>query len=106
MKRMATTVVDIDEHPEWKKQVSIVPTFWLARRSTQTRVKAWSGSTDVDTIEREVTRIRETKSASHETLINHLLNDGIHRGRWQIDILGEMSDDALNDAHDQDHGWK
>ena len=130
MKRMATTVVDIDEHPEWRKQVSIVPTFWLARRSSQTRVKSWTGITDADTIEREITRIRETKSgtitttrtvsqsrnpslfgrvgtshASRESLINHLLNDGIHRGRWQIDILDLMSDDALDKAHNDDHGW-
>jgi hypothetical protein len=130
MKRMATTVVDIDEHPEWRKQVSIVPTFWLARRSSQTRVKSWTGTTDADTIEREITRIRETKSGtitttrtvsqsrnpslfgrvgtSHEsrqTLINHLANDGIHRGKWRLVDLQAMSDDALNNAHDQDHGW-
>ena len=128
MKRIATTVVDVDEQRQWG--VSRVPTFWLCRRSTQTRVKSWTGTIDVDTIEREITRIRETKSGtitttqtvsqsrnpslfgrvgtSHEsrqTLINHLANDGIHRGKWRLVDLQAMSDDALNNAHDQDHGW-
>lgn len=44
-----------------------------------------------------------TSHESRSTLIRHLLNDGIHRGRWQIDTLNSMSDDALNQAHSDDH---
>lgn len=44
-----------------------------------------------------------TSHESRSTLIRHLLNDGIHRGRWTISVLNSMSDDELNEAHEQDH---
>lgn len=127
MSRIPTTVIDVDEDPQWG--IRTVPTFWLADRATKTRLKSWTGSTDAETIEREVTRIRSTKSGttatkttvsksrnpslfgrvgtSHEsrsTLIRHLANDGIHRGRWTSEILESMSDDDLDAAHSADHG--
>lgn len=127
--RFATTVVDVDDEPQWR--VNHVPAFWLCRRSDRTKVKSWSGSTDVSTIESEVTRIRSTKSGtavkvttvstsrntslfgrrgtsheSRETLIYHLSNEGIHRGKWSVIELQGMSDDALDALHSNDHGWR
>lgn len=47
-----------------------------------------------------------TSHESRETLIRHLLNDGIHRGRYTLNQLNAMSDDQLDAAHDRDHGWR
>ncbi len=47
-----------------------------------------------------------TSHESRETLIDHLLNDGIHRGRYTLNQLNAMSDDQLDAAHDRDHGWR
>lgn len=127
--KFATTVIDIDAEPQWR--VGRVPSFWLCRRSDQTKVKGWTGATSVETIESEVTRIRQTKSGtvattrtvlqsrnpslfgrvgtSHEsrqTLIFHLANEGIHRGKRSVAELGGMSDDALDALHSKDHGWR
>lgn len=112
--RMPVTVIDIDQQRQWK--INRVPAFWLARRSDQTRVKVWTGSVTVEQIDAEIERIqnpvvasiygrRGTSHESRESLINHLLRDGIHRGKWQLDALNAMSDDALDLAHNTDHGW-
>jgi hypothetical protein len=44
--------------------------------------------------------------SSHQnrsSLINHLLNEGIHRGRHSASSLNKMSDDQLNSLHSADH---
>ncbi|TXH13896.1 MAG: hypothetical protein E6R03_10450 [Hyphomicrobiaceae bacterium] len=46
-----------------------------------------------------------TSHESRETLIDHLLRDGIHRGKRSLQQLQAMSDDELNAAHMKDHGW-
>lgn len=43
---------------------------------------------------------------SRETLISHLLNDGIHRGKHSFAELSSLSDDALNSLHNREHGWR
>lgn len=116
------TVVDIDENPEWKKKIRVLPTFWLARRSDRKMVKEWTGSVDVSQIADELKTIRlkqtvrvssanllfgrhGTSHESRSTLIEHLSFDGIHRGKHVIARLYEMSDSELNDLHQKDHGW-
>lgn len=120
--------VDLDEQPKWRNRISLlpavqrVPTFWLIRHKDKTRVvKSWEGAVDPETVAVE---IRERKTASnptksygsiygqvgtsHEsraTLINHLLNDGIHKGRHSLNQLNSMTDDQLNRLHEDDHGW-
>lgn len=47
-----------------------------------------------------------TSHESRETLIDHLLNDGIHRRKRTLLQLQAMSDDELNAAHMIDHGSK
>jgi hypothetical protein len=40
---------------------------------------------------------------NRDSLVDHLLNDGIHRGRWSFGVLATMSDEELNEAHNNDH---
>ena len=56
-------IVDIDEEPEWKKQVDRYPTFWLCRKSDQTRVERWTGSVTVEQIRRAITKSTEQAEA-------------------------------------------
>ena len=44
-----------------------------------------------------------TSHESRATLIDHLLNDGIHRGKYSVSYLNSLSDDQLNDVHERDH---
>jgi hypothetical protein len=44
-----------------------------------------------------------TSHESRETLIQHLLSDGIHRGKYSMSYLQSLSDDALNLVHEKDH---
>lgn len=46
--------------------------------------------------------------SSHEnraSLIDHLLNEGIHSGRHTSQQLNAMTDSELNYVHESDHGW-
>jgi hypothetical protein len=43
--------------------------------------------------------------ASRESLIRHLFNDGIHRGRYPMSQLTASSDNELNALHERDHKW-
>lgn len=49
---------------------------------------------------------RGTIHENRESLISHLLNDGIHRGRHSFAELSSLSDDALNLLHNREHGWR
>lgn len=59
-------IVDIDEEPSWKKDVDRYPTFWLCRRSDQTRVERWTGAVTVDQIRRAIAKANEQASKSTE----------------------------------------
>jgi S1-C subfamily serine protease len=48
------TVVDIDEEPSWRSQVDRYPTFWLCRRSDQTRIAKWTGAVTVEQIRKAI----------------------------------------------------
>jgi hypothetical protein len=47
-------IVDIDEEPRWKAQVDRYPTFWLCRKSDQTRIAKWTGAVTVEQIRRAI----------------------------------------------------
>lgn len=49
---------------------------------------------------------RGSSHQNRESLISHLLNDGIHRGRHSFAELSSLSDDALNLLHNREHGWR
>lgn len=44
-----------------------------------------------------------TSHESRETLIQHLLSEGIHAGRHSLVSLNAMTDEQLNSLHDSDH---
>jgi thiol-disulfide isomerase/thioredoxin len=46
---------------------------------------------------------RGNSHQNRQSLINHLLNDGIHRGRYTLNQLTNSSDDELNRLHNRDH---
>lgn len=120
--------VDLDEQPKWRNKVGLlpavsrVPTFWLIKYKDKTKVtKSWEGAIEPETIAVEI-KTRKTVSkpvktyssiygqigTSHEsraTLINHLFNEGIHRGRHSLSQLNSMTDIQLNKLHEDDHGW-
>lgn len=121
--------VDTDERKDWAALLHDgIPAVWLIRKSDRIPIKKWAGTVDLETIEREVTKARQNKTTtkittktilrnpslfglvgtshqSRETLINHLHNDGIHRGRHSLNDLQNMSDDELNELHKIDHNW-
>jgi hypothetical protein len=126
---IAVVVVQSDNLPEgmiWRH--SSGPAAYIIDGKTRKSRQHWMGYTSADLVLKSFGKKTETKSGtttttktvsitrnpslfgrvgtSHEsraTLINHLLNDGIHRGRWRLDRLNAMSDDQLNEAHSQDH---
>jgi hypothetical protein len=52
-------IVDIDEEPRWKAQVDRYPTFWLCRRSDQTRIAKWTGNVTAEQIRQAITKATE-----------------------------------------------
>lgn len=44
-----------------------------------------------------------TSHESRQTLISHLLTDGIHKGRHTLAQLESMTDQQLSDLHDREH---
>lgn len=114
--------IDVSEEPDEarKHKVSSVPVFLRADRKTRTVNKRWAAgyvtaenlvkvtvvntSTVVNTPTSVIYNGRKGNShESRETLIKHLLNDGIHRGRYTLLQLNNMSDSALDRAHNIDH---
>lgn len=47
-------IIDIDEEPAWKSQVDRYPTFWLCRKSDQTRIAKWTGAVTVEQIQKAI----------------------------------------------------
>ena len=57
-------IIDIDEEPRWKAQVDRYPTFWLCRKSDQTRIAKWTGAVTVEQIRRAIPAEPEPPQAS------------------------------------------
>jgi len=49
-------------------------------------------------------RIDGDNTPSRSTLLSHLLNDGIHRGRYTRQFLESLTTEQLRFLHDRDHG--
>ena len=104
------TMVDADEQPQW--EVVEVPSFWIVDRATRKPIKKLTGYRSAETLlkELELNSVAETPvksggqiygriGTSHEsrqTLINHLLTDGIHKGRHTQAELDAMTDEQLD----------
>jgi hypothetical protein len=116
--------VDVDQSPEWRDRIAVngkysVPTFWIADRATRTKKRQIRGAITIDDVRRvtvvpaqpppvmQSSGIYNGRSGnSHQnrqTLIQHLANDGIHRGKHSISSLNAMSDQQLDQLHSQDH---
>lgn len=110
------TIVDIDAETRWRKEAPTVPRFWLVDRATRKPVYKWIGSTPSASLlkkaeqqalpvaQRSLFGFPGTSHESRETLINHLLTEGIHRGRHSFGSLQSMTDEQLDALHNSDHG--
>ena len=115
------TYVDIDQERDWG--ISRVPTFWVVDRETRKPKKKIVGKITLADVQRAT--VTATTPAlpppvmrssgiyngrpgnSHQnrdSLIRHLANDGIHRGKHSISSLNAMSDGQLDQLHARDHG--
>jgi len=113
--------IDIEKQPEFKSKVSSLPTFWLMREGTEEAQYTWRGAFKPEEIisaansqlkrkqvkqpaSSSIYGIKGTSHESRETLIKHLSEDGIHRGKHSLSGLQAMTDEQLNSLHDSDHG--
>ena len=113
--------IDVEKRPEFKSKVSSLPTFWLMRQGTEEAQYTWKGAFKPEEISsaansqlkrKQVKQpasstiygIKGTSHESRETLIKHLSEDGIHRGKHSLSGLQSMTDEQLNSLHDSDHG--
>lgn len=109
------TTVDIDEQKQWG--IDRVPAFWIVDRETRKPIKKLTGYRAADELLSEVNSVAETPvksggqiygrvGTSHEsrqTLIAHLLTDGIHKGRHTQAELDAMTDEQLDALHNAEH---
>lgn len=112
------TIVDIDQETQWKKDAPTVPRFWLVDRATRKPVFKWIGSTPptamiqkakqqgLPVAQQSLFGFAGTSHESRETLIDHLANDGIHKGRHSLAKLQAMTDEQLDSLHNSDHGGR
>jgi len=113
--------IDVEKRPEFKSKVSGLPTFWLMRQGTEEAQYTWRGAFKPEEIisaansqlkrkqvkqpaSSSIYGIKGTSHESRETLIKHLSEDGIHRGKHSLSGLQAMTDEQLNSLHDSDHG--
>jgi thiol-disulfide isomerase/thioredoxin len=113
--------INIDQRPEFKSKLSSYPTFWLMRQGAEESQYTWRGAfkpaeiisaANAQLKRKQVKQpasgsIYGIKGTSHEsraTLIKHLSEDGIHRGKHSLSALQAMTDEQLNSLHDSDHG--
>lgn len=101
--------------------VSRVPEFRLIR-SDGVRVGTWIGYVSVASLRAKMSQPKlvekpvskpsrspglygrvGTSHESRETLIDHMMEDGIHSGRHSRSELSKLSDEELNDLHTKEH---
>lgn len=113
------TIVDIDKSPKWKSKVDKLPTFWLVDHATRNPQYRYIGTTPAETLLKKAEQLEEpavadsvdhslfgftgTSHESRQTLINHLMNDGVHRGRHTLKSLQSMTDEQLDKLHSENH---
>jgi hypothetical protein len=128
---VAITVVDCTNGNTWG--VSRVPAFWIVDKNPRKVVQKFKGYTTAEVLYDSLSESVSTcellgkteqlpvviESASwvyngktgsshkdRQSLISHLLNEGIHSGRHTSETLNAMSDADLNNLHESDHGNK
>lgn len=93
-----------------------IPKFWLCK--DKQKVHEWpDGAVDPSAILAKIRELKGQKPASsgnffgrkgtshesRETLVEHLLSDGIHQGRHAKASLESLSDSELVELHDKEH---
>jgi hypothetical protein len=106
------TEVDCSNGNSWG--VSSLPSFWIVDRKTKKPIKKYVGTVSADTLLSHLNPIKfENYSvyngkpgSSHQNrqaLINHLMNQGIHRNKHLLSDLNRMTDVELDKLHNSDH---
>ena len=108
-----------DPHTAAQYGVTRFPVVMVARNQRQ--LSRWTGFVSAETVcqvisnswvsqrasQKSTTTIYDGKQGSshesRESLIDHLLNEGVHRGRHTESKLKSLSDDQLNELHNADH---
>lgn len=105
-------VVFTEDSPSW---VSGYPTFHWNDNGTNYKLVGWPGieKLTLQVIGRQQTSLERPNGRgvtwhysggdSKESLIEHLLRDGIHKGKFSKDYLSRLSKDALVQLHSDDH---
>lgn len=113
--------IDVEKRPEFKSKVVSLPTFWLMRHGAEEAQYTWRGAfkpedmistANLQLKRKQVVRpasssiygLKGTSHESRETLIKHLSEDGIHRGKHSFSQLQAMTDAQLDSLHSADHG--
>jgi len=125
---VAETDVDLDENKKYldksiygsgsskikeEHYVRALPFFWVVDAKTRQPLRSRLGIISLSDVEVKpvvVSRspwmwngIPGNSHENRESLIEHLHEDGIHRGRHSLSKLNSMSDEQLNDLHNADH---
>ena len=93
--------------------VKALPFFWVVDAKTRQPLRSRLGIISLSDVEFQFVSVSRSSwmwngkpGSSHENreaLIKHLHEDGIHRGRHSLSKLNSMSDEQLNDLHNEDH---
>jgi hypothetical protein len=118
---MIPRIIDVNSEPQWG--VTRVPEFWVVDRKTRRALKKFKGYTEaaillqyenppLPELESKVSdspryRIYDGIAGSvlqnRSTLIQHLLDDGVHAGKHTREQLNQLGDQQLDDLHTHDH---
>lgn len=118
--------IDVQAKPEFAKYVSSLPSFWLIHPVYEEPFQIMTGNHSGDQLihrfDERMASVAWTRDLveepgkqtlpfgntgssheSRETLIRHLLEDGIHKGRRTTEQLEKMTDLQLDQLHHLDH---
>ena len=79
--------------------------IWKTNRSEAKRFERSKGpdTTSIGSRDRAIVTINGSRNPPRETLLSHLSNDGIHRGKHDRSFLESLSNSQLIWLHDKDH---
>jgi thiol-disulfide isomerase/thioredoxin len=93
--------------------VRALPFFWVVDAKTRQPLRSRLGIISLSDVETQSVGVSRSSwmwngkpGSSHENreaLVRHLHEDGIHKGRHSLLKLNAMSDEQLNDLHNDDH---
>lgn len=112
-------VVRVNSQIETQWGIGLNPSFWICRdKVALKKFKQGEYKTakellkEIETLSAEPVKSSGvpklfgrigTSQESRQTLVNHLLNDSIHKGRHTSAELEAMTDQQLSDLHDREH---